>query len=112
MGVCSDLTNNNKRKILAVDLRNSIKSYYILEHIFSYLNINEKLDLIKYNQEIQKKLNINIENYKLISGRYFEGERNGKGKEFTLKDNKLIFEGEYLKGKKMEMEKNILIMVI
>ena len=41
--------------------------------------------------------------YELING-------NGKVKEYDNYGN-LIFEGEYLNGKKMEKEKNILIMV-
>ena len=45
-------------------------------------------------------------NGKLIfEGEYLNGKRNGKGKEYY--NGKLIFEGEYLNGKKMEKEKNI-----
>ena len=34
-----------------------------------------------------------------IEGEFLNGERNGKGKEYNL-DDKLEFEGKYLKGKK------------
>ena len=45
-----------------------------------------------------------------FEGEYKNGQRwNGKGKEYN--DNGELFEGEYLKGKKMEKEKNIIMIV-
>ena len=45
-----------------------------------------------------------------FEGEYINGEINAIGKEYH--DNgKLRFEGEYLNGKKMEKEKNMMIMV-
>ena len=47
-----------------------------------------------------------------FEGEYFNGERNGQGKEYNNYGN-LSFEGEYSNGKKkMEKEKNIMVMVI
>ena len=83
-----------------VDLCSSIKSIYILKHIFSYLFINKKLDIIKYNKSIQNKFKIDIEYYKKISGRYIIGDRNGNGREYTLNEHKLIFKGNYLNGRR------------
>ncbi len=40
-------------------LRN-IKSPYILETVFSFLEESQKLDIIIYNMELQKKCLINI----------------------------------------------------
>jgi len=60
----------------------SIDSLYILKYIFSFLSEAQKLKIIIYNKNLQKKLDINIENYKRIRGIYKRGERNGKGKEF------------------------------
>ena len=40
---------------------------------------------------------------------YLNGEKNGKRREYNW-ERKLIFEGEYLKGKKMEKEKNMIQM--
>ena len=105
------------------------------EKIFSCLTEKRKLEIIHYNKRIQNELDINIENYKRIRGIYREGERNGKGKEYYIpinliifegeykngeingkgkeynKYDKLIFEGEYLNGKKMAKVKNIITMV-
>ena len=100
---------------------NNIKTPYFIALLFSYINERQKLNLIRYNKACQKNMNINILNFKNVSGIYivhesngivkeykgyndtlrFEGEykngkRNGKGKEYY--DGKLIFEGEYLNG--------------
>ena len=42
----------------------------------------------------------------LFEGEYLNGERNGMGKEYDS-DGKLEFEGEYLKGKRNGKGKNI-----
>ena len=64
---------------------NSIKSTYNLKVIFSFINEERKLNMIIYNKELQKKLDVDIEEYKRISGKYKIGERNGKGREYKLK---------------------------
>ena len=51
---------------------------------------------------MQKKLDINIENYKRRRGIYKEIGNNGKGKEYDYKNGKLIFEGEYLNGERLK----------
>ena len=79
---------------------NSIKSQYILKLVYSFLNEKQKLNMIIYNKELQKKLDVDIEEYKKVSGKYKVGEKNGKGKEYELNTNKLIFEGEYINGKR------------
>jgi len=102
---------------------NKVKSTFIVQKIFSFTDERRKLELIKYNKDIQKLLNMNLINYRLFSGKYiienkngyckiydyndnlrFEGEylngkKNGKGKEYS-KNGELLFEGEYLNGKK------------
>ena len=102
----------------------NVKSKYIIAIFFSFLNEGKKLKIIKNNKGLQNKLGINIMNYIRLSGRFisyetkakvkeycfykdvilFEGEylngkRNGKGKEYNIQ-NELIFEGEYLNGKR------------
>ena len=77
-----------------------IRSKYILEFIFSQLKEERKLTLIKISQKIKDILNINLIHYKLFSGRYFIGKKNGKGKEFDLSNDQIIFEGDYIDGKR------------
>ena len=77
-----------------------IKSLYILKDIFSFLSEKHKLEIIIYNKNLQKKLDINNEDYKRKRWKYREGERNGKGKEYYISNNIMIFEGEYLNRKR------------
>ena len=77
-----------------------IKSSYIIMELFSFLHEKQKLNIIIYNKELQKIFSVDIEYYKIKAGKYKISEKNGKGKEYTIKTNKLIFEGEYLKGKR------------
>ena len=100
-----------------------IRSNYLLKKILIYVDDRSKFNLIKYNKKIQAIDGLNLINFRRFSGRYikeeygrikeynsynddliFEGEylngrRNGKGKEYNEEGN-LIFEGEYLTGKK------------
>ena len=87
---------NIKSKINLKD----IKSIYIIKTIFSFLHEKQKLKMIVYNKELQKKLLICIGDYKYITSIYKIGEKNGKGKEYIYKTNILIFEGEYLNGRR------------
>ena len=82
-----------------INIRN-IKSTFIIKIIFSYLCEKEKLDMITYNKELQKILQVDIKIYKKISNKYKLGKRNGEGKEYIKNTNILVFEGEYLNGKR------------
>ena len=114
-GIITNETNNkmiNKliRKLIQVDVNKRIKweGYFndlffknnmykpikfinlkspLLKLIFSYLKESKKLEIIMFNKKLQKKLEVNIENYKKYSNRYKIGEINGKGEEY-LKSNK------------------------
>ena len=78
----------------------NIKSSYFIKIIFSFLDEKTKLKLIKDNKCLQNNININLINYKILSGRYIVYEENGKGKEYNGYDDSLKFEGEYLNGKR------------
>ena len=110
-----------------------IKSVFCVKLIFSFVEGGRKLRIVRYNKAIQNNIDINILNYQMFKGNYiiyendilgkeydfydillYEGEylngkRNGKGKEFL--ENVLIFEGNYLNGEKMEKE-NIMIFIV
>ena len=77
-----------------------IKSRYILKLIFLNVRNERKLKLIMENKKLMDKLNINLLDYKLLRGKYFIGNKNGKGKEYNSYNDKLIFEGEYIDGKR------------
>ena len=77
-----------------------IKSIYILNHIFSYISDIKKFELLKYNKNFQNQMNINIINYKLLSGKYFQYITKNSGKLYDAYEDTIIYEGGYLKGKK------------
>ena len=77
----------------------NVKSFYFPKIVFSYFNDKRKLELVKYNKKMQAYLGIDINHYKLFSGKYIIYKDNNKGKEYDF-NNRLIFEGEYLNKKK------------
>ena len=86
----------------------NIKSIYTSKNIFSFISEEKKLNLMKYNKLLQQKYEIDIYNYKIFSGKYIREEINGISKIYNAYTDTLIFEGEYLKGEKMEKGKNIM----
>ena len=102
---------------------NKIKSKYILHNVLIHVNNIQKLNILRFNERIQNKLEINIIDYRRLSGKYqiikdnelkiynsynnrilFEGQysnenKNLNGKEYNEKGD-ILFEGEYYDGKK------------
>ena len=76
-----------------------VKSSFILKKIFLNIDIKRKLCILIYNKRLEKKLNINIVDYRRLNGKYKIDGKNGKGKEYNF-EGELIFEGEYLNGKR------------
>ena len=76
------------------------KTRSLTTKIFSFIVEGKKLDLIKYSKYLQKKVDINLINYKLFKGKYVLYESNTKVKEYNCFNDILIFAGEYLKGKR------------
>ena len=76
-----------------------IISTYFKNIIFSFINEETKLKLIKYNKNLQNYMNIDLNNYILFSKRYLLYRTKTEGKEYDWK-GRLIFEGEYLNGQK------------
>ncbi len=86
----------------------NISSKYILRNkIFPMLTSGKKLNLICYNKCLQIKLGVDIENYKRESRK-----RTGYGEIYISNENILLFEGEFVNGKKNGIGKNIMKMVI
>ena len=100
-----------------------IKSSFILKKILNNVDNKKRLNSIRFNIKLQRKLNLNLNDYIRLSGKYqkvegnelkiysiindellFEGKysnekKNGKGKEYNS-NRKLLFEGEYLNDKR------------
>ena len=103
--ILDNLKNENKLKRNKKLLKNSklienIKSFDVIKKIFSNLDEKIKLKSIKNNKKIQNIIHINLNNYKIFSGRYIEYETKGKGKEYNYWSGQLEYEGEYLNGKR------------
>ena len=88
-------------------MSNNIKASYFLRIVFSCIEEKQKLEFIKYNKFLQENFNISLINYKYLSQRYIIFESNGNGKEYYY-NSTLEFEGEYLNGKEVEKEKNMI----
>jgi len=91
---------NNQILNSSINLINSVKSKYILKYIFSFLCEKRELNLVIYNKNYKEHLGLNLDNYIKMSRKEHIGERNDKGKEQILNSNVIIFEGEYLNGKR------------
>ena len=71
--------------------------------MFLCIDEKQKLNLIIYNKNLQKIIGVNIDHYKyykIKNEKYKIVEINGKRREYDLKANILLFEGEYLDGEK------------
>ena len=68
----------------------NIKPSFFVKIIFSFLDEKTKLKLIKYNKSLQNIKNINLINYKILSGRYIVYEENEIIKEYSTYNDKLI----------------------
>ena len=79
-------------------LENS-KSIYFIKKLFTFVDEKTKLDIIKYNKNMQNIMDINLINYKFYSKKYIIFEENGKCKEYYW-NGELKFEGEYINGKR------------
>ena len=106
----------DKKDIKSKDELNNIKSDYFLQKICDYLNRKKSLEIFKYNKNIQKRLNININNYKEYSEIYSSIEIelmpivNSDGKLFINipEDEKKYFH-IYFNESKNEINNNILL---
>ena len=84
----------------------NIASAYVLKIIFNNIEEKRKLNIVKYNKNIQNKIDINIKHYKNQCKKYFIRDKNGKVKEYN-NDDYLIYEGDYQDGKKKWRRKRI-----
>ena len=78
----------------------NIKSIFFIKLLYSYIKEERKLELTRYNKNLQNIININLINYKFLSKKYIIFETNNKGKEFRRDNDELICEGEYLNKKR------------
>ena len=95
------ITSKNPIKKSNVNLLDLIKSFYITKNIFSYLNQNKILQLFLYNKKYQNKFEYSLDNYKKLSGKTII-KSSDIIKYYGLDSKRLLFEGIYLRGKRIK----------
>ena len=76
---------------------NVIKATFYYKVIFSFLNEKTKLKFVKYNKNLQNKIDINLNNYKFFTNQYIVYETKQNGKEYYGFGDILQYEGEWRK---------------
>ena len=78
---------------------NKISSSFILKKIFNFLDNKIKYNTVVHNKKLQKKLGLNLIDFRIFSGRY-KIEEDGKTIEYNSYNNQIIFKGQYSNGKR------------
>ena len=78
----------------------NIKTFYFIKIVLSFLDDKRKFELVKYNKNLQKIIDINLMDYKRFSRKYIIFETKVYGKEYDGFYDNLTFEGEYSNGKR------------
>ena len=108
-----NISNNEKiKQIKSKYSLETLKSSYILKRIFNNVKKNIYLDIIKYNKKLQKRLNLNINDYREYSLLYSSIEielKNIEGKygEFiNISDEETEYYHIYFDNSKEEINRN------
>ena len=89
----------------------NIKSNYIFKRIIEYMKKNKSLEIMKYNKKLQKRLNLNINDYK----EYYQSieielkiSENRYGKFINTSDKEKEYFHIYFNNSKEEIKRNYL----
>ena len=110
-----DCCNEEIKYIKSNNILMKVKSIYILKNIYDYLSKYFALKIIKYNKKIQKRLDININDYKEYSEHFTPIEieiipiKNIYGKFINIsKKEEELYYHIYFNDSKEEVKRNIL----
>ena len=101
-----------KNKIKSVDIFNSLKADYFLQKVFNNLERIRSLNIVKYNKNIKKRINLNINDYKEFSEKYSSIEiaikpiYNNYGKFNNISEGNEKYYQIYFNNKKEEIKRN------
>ena len=95
-----NIKNKKRKDNISINLRKSVKSNYIIKTIFSFIRKDIKLLLFNFIKHFQMLFGFNLEDYKKLSGICKIADKNGFGKEYKLNTDIILFEGNYLNGKR------------
>ena len=115
MNPSNQLSNEKKvaNKVESKDVFKDLRSNYILKKVFYNLLKKKSLDIIKYNNNIKKWINISIKDYKEYSEIYSSIEieikpvNNIYGKFINMNENEIYYH-IYFNDNKEEIKRNYL----
>ena len=108
--ISKEKEENNRIK--SIDKFENIKSKCILKNVFNYLEKKKYLNVVKYNKNIMKRINININDYKEYSEKYTSIEieikpcSNKLGKFINIKGEDEIYYHIYFNNNEEEIKRN------
>jgi len=113
MNPSNELSNEktDSNKIESKNIFENVKSNYILQKLFYNLLKKKSLDIIKYNKNIKKRINISIKDYKEYSEIYSSIEieikpiKNEYGKFINIVKENEIYYHIYFNDNKEEIKK-------
>ena len=94
--------------INSTNIFKNLKSDYFIQKLFDYLHKRKSLKTIKYNKNIQKRINININHYKEFSENYSSIEieikpmKNKYGRFINIKNEDEVYYHIYFNDNKEE----------
>ena len=106
------LNKEKTNRMKTIDNYEYIKSKYILKKIFNNLMKRKLLSIIKYNKNIKKRINLDINDFKEYSEKYSSIEieiklfRNKYGKFINIKNEEEIYYHIYFNNNKKEIKRN------
>ena len=80
-----------------------VQATYFIKILFSHIFKRKKLQIVKYNKNLQSIINRSLLYYKAVSEKYLVYYQEGLVKEYdldSLDDYDLIYDGQYLNGKR------------
>ena len=105
-------TKEKVNLVKSKDKYENLKSNHLVKNLFNALEKKKTLDIIKYNKNIMKRLNININDYKKCSEKYSSIEVeikpvvNKYSKFINIADEDKIYYHIYFNNKEEEIKRN------
>ena len=109
-----NVLNSEKRKLKQIAIKDkfeNIKNDYFIQIAFSYLNKKISLEILKYNKNLKKRINLNINDYKRYSEIFTPieieiiPENNKYGKFININEGDELFHHIYFNNEKEEIKR-------
>ena len=100
-----------EKQIKPKNIYKNLKSDYFLQKVFNNLKKKRTLEIVKYNKNIQKRINLNFNDYKEYSEKYslieieIKPVNNEYGKFINIKDEDKMYYHIYFNNSKEEIKR-------